>query len=62
MSKGKTFQIGRLLVNISQRGVATKDPETGEIRRYPFPWANAPQQNSEPQNDAAYEEEYDENG
>ena len=62
MSKGKTFQIGKLLINISERGVATKDPETGEIRRYPFPWAKAPQQNPEPQNDAPYEEEYDENG
>lgn len=60
MSKGKTFKVGKLLVNISERGVATKDPETGDIRRYPFPWAKAPQQNPQPEPAEQYEEEYDE--
>ena len=58
MSKGKTFKVGKLLVNISERGIATKNPETDEIRRYPFPWAKAPQQNPAPQADDQYEEEY----
>ncbi len=60
MSKGKTFKVGKLLVNISQRGIATKDPETEEIRRYPFPWAKAPQNQAEPGQAEQPEQEYEE--
>jgi len=56
MSNIKTFQIGKLLVKVYAEGIATKNQETGEIRRYPFPWRKpaAPA-------DAAYDEpRYDE--
>ena len=42
MAKGKTFKFGNTLVNVSDRGIATKDTTTGEIKRHAFPWASAP--------------------
>ena len=67
--KGKTFKFGKMMVNLSARGIATKDTETGEIRRHPFPWKRTPQAPVQPQeppyddgqyDDAQYEE-YDPN-
>ena len=56
--KGTTFKLGKMMVNLSGRGVATKDSETGEIRRYPFPWTQAPQQTPPQNNQDQYEEDY----
>ena len=62
--KGKTFKLGKMLVNLSERGIATKDTETGEIRRYPFPWAEAMARRQEEEMNRAskYEEEYARSG
>ena len=67
MARGKTFKIGNKLINISGRGIATKDTTTGEIRRHAFPWtkkASSPEQpQPEPQPDydeeASSQEEYE---
>ena len=59
--KGKTFRLGKMMVNLSGRGVATKDTETGEIRRYPFPWTQTQTPKQEPEynnDDAQYDEDY----
>jgi len=42
MARGKTFKFGKTLINISSRGIATKDTSTGEIKRHAFPWTQAP--------------------
>ena len=42
MARGKTFKIGKTLINISSRGIATKDTTSGEIKRHAFPWTKAP--------------------
>ena len=42
MANGKTFKIGKRLINVSAKGIATKDTESGEINRYAFPWTKAP--------------------
>ena len=39
MASGKIFKIGKMLINVSGKGIATKDTTTGEIRRMRFPWA-----------------------
>ncbi len=38
MARGKTFNLGDFMVNVSDKGVATKNMTTGEIRRYKYPW------------------------
>ncbi len=38
MASGKIFKIGKMLINVSGKGIATKDTTTGEIRRMRFPW------------------------
>ncbi len=71
MAIGKTFKFGKKLINISGRGIATKDTATGEIRRHPYPWARRPArpaaeddaqtQRPDAYDDTPYEEEgYDE--
>ena len=42
MARGKTFKFGKTLINISSRGIATKDTSSGEIKRHAFPWTKAP--------------------
>ena len=37
MASGKIFKIGKMLINVSGKGIATKDTTTGEIRRMRFP-------------------------
>lgn len=44
--RGKTFRFGKMMLNVSARGIATKNTETGEIKRYPFPWKQADAQRS----------------
>ena len=39
MASGKIFKIGKMLISVSGKGIATKDTTTGEIRRMRFPWA-----------------------
>jgi len=60
MASGKTFRLGKMLVNVSQKGIATKDTESGEIRRYMFPWVQAGA--AAPQSAPRYDEnpDYDE--
>ena len=57
--KGKTFRLGKMMINLSGRGIATKDTDIGEIRRYPFPWA----QPGESKQETRYEDDqqYDDN-
>ena len=57
MSKGKTFKLGKMMINLSERGIATKDTETGEIRRYPFPWTQPPRQEPDYDAEARYQDE-----
>ncbi len=60
--RGKTFKIGKMMINLSGRGIATKDTETGEIRRFPFPWAQSSTGREEPRRQQnQYEDEYDPN-
>ena len=42
MARGKTFKFGKTLINVSSRGIATKDTSTGEIKRHAFPWTKSP--------------------
>ena len=61
--KGKTFRFGKMLVNVSARGIATKDTDTGEIKRYAYPWAqqsSAGQPAAEQPGYQSEEEQYDE--
>ena len=55
MARGKTFKFGKTLINVSSRGIATKDTATGEIKRHAFPWTDAPRPNKsdvqEPESD-----------
>ena len=65
MASGKTFRLGKMLVNVSQKGIATKDTDSGEIRRYMFPWVQAEAApTSAPQYDESqdYDEAYDDQG
>lgn len=63
MASGKIFKIGKMLINVSGKGIATKDTTTGEIRRLRFPWAAASRPApSEPENEQAYYDEQDEEG
>ena len=56
MARGKTFKFGKTLVNVSSRGIATKDTSTGEIKRHAFPWASAPKPAEPDLHDADYDE------
>ena len=61
--RGKTFRFGKMMVNLSSRGVATKDTETGEIKRYPFPWKQTAAQPPRQEPDGyAEDERYDDQG
>ena len=57
MARGKTFKFGKTLVNVSGRGIATKDTTTGEIKRHAFPWANAPRPAEPEPQEADYDED-----
>ena len=57
MARGKTFKIGKTLINVSGRGIATKDTSTGEIKRHAFPWTNAPRPASPEPQEPEYDEE-----
>ena len=58
MAIGKTFKFGKTLVNVSGRGIATKDTSTGEIRRFGFPWANRAGKGEQEAEDGAPSREY----
>ena len=65
MSRGKIVRLGKYRINFSGKGIATKNDETGVVRKYPFPWVkNQPVQQEEPAPDQepVYDgaEEYDE--
>lgn len=61
MASGKIFKIGKMLINVSGKGIATKDTTTGEIRRFRFPWAAAPKPVSpEAEDEQAYYDDQDE--
>ena len=49
MASGKIFKIGKMLINVSGKGIATKDTTTGEIRRMRFPWASPKPVQPEPE-------------
>ncbi len=55
--KGITFKLGKMMYNLSGRGLATKDSETGEIRRHPFPWVQVPKPDPEYNPEEQYDEE-----
>ncbi len=57
MASGKIFKIGKMLINVSGKGIATKDTTTGEIRRMRFPWAKPKPDQPDGNEREAYEEE-----
>ena len=68
MARGKIVRLGKYRINFSSRGIATKNDETGVVRKYPFPWVKYQmekearrQEEYEPQEGAqGYDESYDE--
>ena len=64
MAKGKIVRLGKYRINFSAKGIATKNDETGVVRKYPFPWVKyrmekAAQQENVPQDDAQeYDDQY----
>ncbi len=57
MARGKTFNLGDFMVNVSDKGIATKNMNTGEIRRYKYPWVSFSEKLAE--KNAAANGEYD---
>ncbi|MDY2793456.1 MAG: hypothetical protein SOT76_12045 [Eubacteriales bacterium] len=68
MARGKIVRLGKYRINFSSRGIATKNDETGVVRKYPFPWVKYQmekearrQEEYDPQEGAqGYDESYDE--
>lgn len=68
MARGKIVRLGKYRINFSSRGIATKNDETGVVRKYPFPWVKYQmekearrQEEYEPQEGAqGYEQSYGE--
>ena len=60
MAKGKIVRLGKYRINFSGRGIATKNDETGVVRKYPFPWVKsqaAPENQVAPEGEPVYNEE-----
>ena len=54
MARGKIVRLGKYRINLSSKGIATKNDETGVVRKYPFPWVKY-----QMEKEARRQEEYD---
>lgn len=62
MASGKIVRLGKYRINFSSKGVATKNDETGVVRKYPFPWVKyrlAKEAQEREYEEQGYEQEYD---